>query len=55
MQVSKLGLGSDGVDLTHIATFVLLLDVTDVKEPRAVLVMCHRDTGIPCDHVVVYR
>ena len=55
MQVSKLSLGSDGVDLTHIATLVLLLDVTDVEEPRAVLVMCHRDTGIPRDHVVVYR
>jgi hypothetical protein len=55
VQVSKLSLGSDGVDLTHIATLVLLLDVTDVEEPRAVLVMCHRDTGIPRDHVVVYR
>lgn len=54
MQVSELSLGSDGVDLTHIATLVLFLDVTYVKEPRAMLVMCHGNTGISRDDVVVY-
>jgi hypothetical protein len=55
VQVSELGLGVDGVDLAHIAALVSLLDVADVKEPSAMLVMCHRNTGIPRDHVVVYR
>lgn len=55
VKVSELGLGSNGVDLAHIATLVFLLDVADVKEPSSMLVMCHRNTRIPCDHMVVHR
>lgn len=55
MQISELGLGSNGVDLAHVAALVFLLDVADVKKPSAVLVMCHRNTGIPRDHMVVHR
>jgi hypothetical protein len=55
VQVSELGLGSDGVDLAHVAALVFLLDVADVKEPSAVLVMCNGNTGIPRDHMVMHR
>lgn len=55
VQISELGLGGNSVDLAHIAALVFLLDVADVKEPSAMFVMCHRNTGIPRDHVVVHR
>lgn len=55
MQVAELRFGSDGVDLTHVPPFVLLLHVADMQEPRAVFVVSHRDSGIPGDHVTVHR
>ena len=54
MEVPELSLGRDCIDLAHVTALVLLLDVADVQEPRAVFVVRHRDPGIPRDHVIVH-
>lgn len=49
--------GGDSVDLTHIASFVLLLDIVDVQIPTAMAIMFvvrHTDAWIACYHVIVY-
>lgn len=53
MKVSELCLGGDRVYLTHVPALVFLLDIVDVKEPRPVLVMSHRDPRVPRNHVTV--
>lgn len=54
MQVSKLRLSGDGVDLAHVPAAVLFSHVGDVEEPRAVLVVSHTHARIARDHVVVH-
>ncbi|KAJ4436916.1 hypothetical protein ANN_17048 [Periplaneta americana] len=44
-----------GVDLTHVPASVSLVHVLDVQIPRAVVVIRQGNTGILCDHIVVYR
>lgn len=41
------------VDLTHVMSLVLLLDILDVKIPRVMLVVSDLETGDSCDHVGV--
>lgn len=57
MQITELCLRCDGVYLAHVASAILLLDVVDVEEPCAMLVVfivCHTDAWVPGDHVIVY-
>lgn len=53
MQVTKLGLRSDRVDLTHVSALIFLLHITNVQKPCSMLIVRHTDTGIPCNHVIV--
>lgn len=53
MQITKLCLGSDCINLTHVAASVLLSNVRYVQEPGAMLVMGHTDTRVASDHVIV--
>jgi hypothetical protein len=44
MDIAKLRLSSDSVNLAHVSALVLLLNIRDVEEPRFVFVMlvvCH--------------
>lgn len=54
MEIAKLRLGGDGVDLAHVAPSVFLSHVRDVQEPGAVLVVGDADAGVTSDHVVVH-
>lgn len=54
MQISKLSLGCYGVDLTHVPSFVFLLDVIDVKNPGAVFVVGDGNSGVSSNHMGVH-
>lgn len=57
MQISKLCLRGDCVDLAHVASFILLLNVWYVKEPCAMLIvfiMRHTDARISGYYMIMY-
>lgn len=54
VQEAELRLGDDRIYLTHVPPLVLLLHVTDMQEPRAVLIVRDADARIPRYHVIVY-
>lgn len=55
MQISKLRLGSSGVDLAHVSPFILFMHIRDVQKPRSVFVVGHADSRISRNHVIVHR
>jgi len=55
IEVAELRLGADGVDLAHVAAAVLLLDIPDVEEPSAVVVVRHGYPWIAGYHVGMHR
>lgn len=54
MEIPKLSFRRHRVDLTHVSAFVLLLDIANVQNPCAVLVMGNRYPRIPGYHMVMY-
>lgn len=57
MQIPELGFGCHCVYLTHVSSLVLLLHIGDVQEPGfvlIVLVMCHWDSRIPSNYVIMH-
>lgn len=57
MQIPELGFGCHRVYLTHVSALVLLLHVCNVQKPGfvlIVLVMCHRDSRVPCNYVIMH-
>lgn len=57
MNVAKLCLSGDRVDLAHVASLILLLYIVNMQKPCSVLVVFvvgDADAGIPGDYVIVH-
>lgn len=57
VQISELSFSRDCVDLTHVPSLVLFVDIVNVKIPRPVLVVfvvSHADTWISSYHMIMY-
>lgn len=54
MQIPKLSLSSNGINLAHVTTFVFFLDVADMQEPRPVLVVGDANARVSRDDVIMH-
>lgn len=54
MQIPKLSLSSDGINLTHVTALVFFLDVADMQEPRPMLVVGDTNARVSRDDVIVH-
>lgn len=58
MQISELGFRRHRINLAHVPSLILFVDIIYVQIPRSmfvVFVMGHTDPRIPCDHMIMHR
>lgn len=57
MQIPKLRFGRHRIYLAHVTSVILFFHIIDVQEPCAMLVVfvvCHTNTWIPRNHMIMY-